>query len=86
MKNIRNEIIREQLHRIKYNFVPALTIGVIVIQLFLVSGAFFVKSKIGSDSFIESLNVLITSPLPMIAIGFAGLITFIVCLLLEDPL
>lgn len=86
MKNIRNEIIVELLHRIKHNFIPALVSGITVIILCLVGGSYFVKSKLGLDSFIESFYILSTSLLPMISIGFGGLITFIICLLLEDPL
>lgn len=86
MKNIRNEIIVELLHRIKRNFIPALFSGITVIILCLVGGSYFVKSKIGLDSFIESFHILITSLLPLIAIGFSGFIIFIIVLLLEDSL
>ncbi|MCE5131871.1 hypothetical protein KJB62_10760 [Staphylococcus saprophyticus] len=86
MKNIRNEIIVELLHRIKHNFIPALFSGITVIILCLVGGSYFVKSKIELDSFIESFHILITSLLPLIAIGFSGFIIFIIVLLLEDSL
>lgn len=86
MKNIRNEIIVEQIHKIKQNLIPSLVFGIIAILLCLISGSYIIKSKTGSDSFIESFHILITSLLPMLTIGFIGFITFIICLLLEDPL
>lgn len=86
MKNIRNEIIVEQIHKIKQNLIPSLVFGIIVVLLCLVSCSYIIKSKTGSDSFIESFHILSTSLLPMLTIGFIGFITFIICLLLEDPL
>lgn len=84
MKNIRNEIVGEQLHRMRKNIVPSLVWGIIVVLLCLVSGSYIIKSKTGSDSFIESFHILSTSLLPMLTIGFIGFIAFIICLLLED--
>lgn len=86
MKNIRNEIIGEQLHKMKQNLIPSLVFGIIAILLCLVSGSYIIKSKIGSHSFIESFHILSTSLLPMLTILFIGFLTFIICLLLEDPL
>lgn len=85
-KYIRNEIVREQLHRMRKNIVPSLAWGIIVVLLCLVSGSYIIKSKTGSDSFIESLHILSTSLLPMLTIGFIGFIVFTICLLLEDSL
>lgn len=86
MKNIRNEIMRKQLHRMRKNLIPSLVFGIIVVLLCLVSCSYIIKSKTESDSFIESFHILSTSLLPMLTIGFIGFITFIICLLLEDPL
>lgn len=84
MKNIRNKIMREQLHRMRQNLIPSLVFGIIAVLLCLVSGSYIIKSKIESHSFIESFQILSTSLLPMLAIGLIGFLTFIICLLLED--
>lgn len=84
MKSINNEIIVEQIHRIRNNFISSLVWGIIVVLLCLVSASYIIKSKTGSDSFIESFHILSTSLLPMLMIGLIGFITFIICLLLED--
>lgn len=86
MKNIRNEIIREQLHRMRKNLIPSLVFGIIAVFLCLVIGTYIIKSKIGSHSYIESFQILSTSLLPMLGIGLIGFLTFIICLLFEDQL
>lgn len=84
MKNIRNEITREQLHKIKQNLIPSLIFGIIAVLLCLFIGSYIIKSKIESNSFIESFQILSTSLIPMLTIGFIGFLIFIICLLLED--
>lgn len=84
MKNISNEIIVEQIQRMKQNLTPALIVSLIAIILCVVGGTYIMKSKIGSHSFIESFHILSTSLLPMLTILFIGFLTFIICLLLED--
>lgn len=86
MKDIRNEIIVEQIHRMRKNFIPSLVWGIISVLLCLLSGSYIIKLKIGSHSFIESFHILSTSLLPMLTIGFIGFIVFIICLLLEESL
>lgn len=84
MESIKSEIVKEQLQRIKQNIIPSLISAIIVVLLCIVIGTYMIKSIIGTQSFIESVQILITSLLPMLTIGGAGFIVFIFLLFMEN--
>lgn len=71
--------------RMKQNIIPSLITAIIAFLLCIGSGAYIIKSIINTQSFVESVQILLTSLLPMLMIGFISFMIFTICLLfMED--
>lgn len=84
MKNLKNEIMNEQLNRMKRNLIPSLIAAIIAMLLCFVCLVYVFKAKLGLSSLVGAMQMLCTSVMPMLGILIIGCIIFIICWVLED--